>query len=304
MGGGDGVFEWSADASAAIRAERPLVALESTIISHGFPYPTNINVASRVEEIVRTAGAVPATIAIRDGRVRIGLDRQQMEFFGRATGVQKASRRDLPALIARAGNGATTVSATMLLAERAGIGVFATGGIGGVHRGGENSMDISADLSELAVSSVVVVCAGAKSILDIGLTLERLETLGVPVIGYQTDQFPAFYSRESGFPVPATANTLAELVDTVRAHRNLKLQGGLLIVNPLPAAHEISLVEMEPIIQQAEQERIAAGVTGSAATPFLLARIGELSDGRSIDANSALVYNNARLSGELAVALG
>ena len=298
------LFEWSTEAAAARDAGRPMVALESTIISHGLPYPTNVDVGKRIEQTVHDGGAVPATIAIRDGRIRIGLDAEQIEFFGHAQGVHKVSRRDIAPLLARGGNGATTVAATMLLAERAGIALFATGGIGGVHRGGAETLDISADLTELATSAVAVVCAGAKSILDIGLTLERLETLGVPVIGYQTDRFPAFYSRESGFAVPATCNSPSEVAEAMVIHKQLRAGGGMLIVNPVPADNEIPLSEMEPIITQAERERIERGVIGSEATPFLLARIGELTDGASIATNKALVYSNALLAAQVAVALG
>lgn len=297
------LFDWSPDVIVASKQKRPMVALESTIISHGLPYPTNIEVASEVEDIVRKAGAVPATIAIQQGRVQIGLDDAGLEFFARADGVIKASRRDLAALIARGGSGATTVAATMLLAERAGLQVFATGGIGGVHRNGEDSLDISADLYELSMSQVMVVCAGVKSILDIGRTLEHLETLGVAVIGYQTDQFPAFYSRESGFPVPARCDSIVELATAFRAQCSLGIASGLLVVNPIPLEHEIPRKEMEPIIEAAERERVERGITGSEVTPFLLARIADLSKGRSIRANRALIVHNAQLAAELSVEL-
>lgn len=297
------LFDWTLEARKAYEDGLPLVALESTIISHGLPYPTNIEVAREVEEVVRRAGATPATIAIQRGRVRIGLDDAGLEFFARADGVVKASRRDLPALIARSGSGTTTVAATMHLARCAGIHVFATGGIGGVHRGGEGSLDISSDLYELATTQVAVVCAGAKSILDIGRTLEQLETFGVTVVGYKTDQFPAFYSRESGFAVPARCDSATEIASVLESHRALDHRGGVLIANPIPIEHEIPRAEMEPIIEAADRERVERGIIGSEATPFLLGRIAELSKGKSLRANRALIVNNARLAAEVAAML-
>lgn len=298
-----GLFDFSEEVRAAREDGKPIVALESTIISHGFPYPANLEMARDVEGIVRSGGAVPATIAVQHGRIKVGLSEAECEFFARADGVAKASRRDLAVLVGRGGSGATTVAATAFIASCVGISSFATGGIGGVHRGGEDNLDISADLNELATSQVIVVCAGAKSILDIGLTLEYLETCGVAVVGYQTDHFPAFYSRESGFAVPTRCDSITELASIFDAQRALDCAGAMLVVNPIPVADEIPRAEMEPIIEAAERERLERNISGSEVTPFLLARIAELSAGKSIRANRALVANNVKLAAEIACSL-
>jgi pseudouridine-5'-phosphate glycosidase len=294
----------SPEVAGTLAAGGPVVALESTIISHGMPYPDNLATARAVEQVVRDAGAVPATIAVVDGRVRVGLDDAALERL--ASGgddVAKASRRDLPVLVARKATAGTTVAATMFLAHAAGIGVFATGGIGGVHRGVERTLDVSADLTELGATPVTVVCAGAKSILDLPRTLEVLETEGVPVIGIGTDEFPAFFSRESGLPVPHRVDTVAELAAVVVAHRDLGLTGGILVANPIPAAAAIPAAEITAWIEEALADADRLGVIGKDVTPYLLGRIVELTGGASLVANVALVKDNARLAAELAVAL-
>jgi pseudouridine-5'-phosphate glycosidase len=283
----------------------PVVALESTIISHGFPYPANVECALTAEQTARESGAVPATIAILGGRLTVGLTSAQIEHLARAgaQGVAKASRRDIAALVARRADGATTVAGTMLVAAMAGIRVFATGGIGGVHRGAQQTFDVSADLLELARTDVAVVCAGAKSILDIGLTLEVLETHGVPVIGYRTDEFPAFYTRLSGHGVDLRVDTAEEIAEILRAKRELGLGGGVVIANPIPAEHEIDPAWLDDITATALADAEESGVHGKQVTPFLLARIHELSGGASEEANKQLVYNNVRLAAEVAGAL-
>ncbi len=287
----------------ALAAGEAVVALESTIISHGMPYPENVETALRVEEEVRNAGAIPATIAILDGQLVAGLDQDQIELLGQlGQQVTKASRRDLPFLLTNGTPGATTVAATMIIAELAGIAVFATGGIGGVHRGAQDTFDISADLQELAQTNVAVVSAGAKAILDLPLTLEYLETYGVPVIGYGTDQFPAFYTRDSGIPVPFRLDAAEEIARVIHAKWSAELQGGLLVANPVPAAYSLDAGEMEALIQQAVSEADQQGVSGKETTPFLLARIKDLSAGRSLVTNIELVLNNARLGAAIAVA--
>ena len=292
------------DVAAALAAGHPVVALESTIISHGMPWPRNAETALAVEAVVREAGAVPATIAVIDGRLKAGLAPAQIERLGReGLAVAKASRRDLPLLVAQGRTGATTVAATMIVAAMAGIRVFATGGIGGVHRGAERSFDISADLQELARTPVAVVCAGIKSILDLGLTLEYLETHGVPVLGYGTAGLPAFYSRDSGFAVDARLDTPAEVADVLRAKWALGLGGGVVIANPIPEAHAMPRERIDAAIAQALAEAAAQGVHGKASTPFLLARVAELTGGQSLEANIALVKHNARLAAEVAGAL-
>jgi pseudouridine-5'-phosphate glycosidase len=294
----------SPEVAGTLAAAGAVVALESTIISHGMPYPDNLATARAVEQVVRDAGAVPATIAVVDGRVRVGLDDAALERL--ASGgdeVAKASRRDLPVLVARKATAGTTVAATMFLAHAAGIGVFATGGIGGVHRGVERTLDVSADLTELGATPVTVVCAGAKSILDLPRTLEVLETEGVPVIGIGTDEFPAFFSRESGLPVPHRVDTVAELAAVVAAHRDLGLPGGILVANPIPAAAAIPAAEITAWIEEALADADRLGVSGKDVTPYLLGRIVELTGGASLVANVALVKDNARLAAELAVAL-
>lgn len=291
------------EVAAALSGRRPVVALESTIITHGMPYPQNAATARAVEQVVREAGATPATIAVIDGRCRIGLDAATLDALANAPGALKASRRDLPGVVARGLSAGTTVAATMFLAARAGIAVFATGGIGGVHRGAEHSFDVSADLLELAASPVCVVCAGAKSLLDIPKTLEVLETHGVPVVGYRTDQFPAFFARSSGQPVDLRCDTPEEVARLVAAHRALGLRGGLLVGNPIPEEHALLGEAAEAAVAQAVAEAAAAKVGGKALTPFLLGRIVELTDGRSLTANIALIRHNARLAAEIAVAL-
>jgi pseudouridine-5'-phosphate glycosidase len=289
---------------AALQNGQPLVALESTIISHGMPYPKNVATALQVEAAVRESGAVPATIAVIGGQLRAGLSEAEIEYLGKkGTAVSKVSRRDLPVLVAREGDGATTVAATMIIAALAGIRVFATGGIGGVHRGAERTMDISADLQELARTNVAVVCAGAKSILDLRLTLEYLETMGVPVLGFQTDELPAFYTRTSGLLVDYRMESPAEVAQVLHTKLQLGLRGGAVIANPIPEAFAMPREEMERVIGQAIEEAGQQGVTGKALTPFLLSRIEQLTRGDSLQANIELVLNNARLAGAVSVAL-
>ena len=296
-------LSFSPEVAAARSAGKPLVALESTIISHGMPYPHNVAMACEVEQIIRDAGAVPATIAILDGKICIGLAPQQLDLLASAPGVMKVSRRDLPYALAQRRPGATTVAGTMICAELAGIGVFVTGGIGGVHRGGATSFDISADLQELARTSVAVVCAGVKSILDIGLTLEYLETHGVPVLSVGQSGFPAFFTRESGFEADFRLDTAAEQAAFIHTKWRLGLNGGVVIGVPVPAAAAMPGEEIEAITRLALQQAQAAGITGKAVTPFLLARIRDLSEGRSLATNIALVKNNARAGAALAHAL-
>lgn len=293
----------SEEVKSAIKNHQPVVALESTIISHGMPYPKNVETALNVEKIIRDHGAVPATIAILNGRLKVGLSRDEIEMLGKAGDVVKASRRDIPFIIAKGLNGATTVASTMILADLAGIRVFATGGVGGVHRGAETSFDISADLIELAQTNVAVICAGAKSILDIGLTLEYLETHGVPVVGYQTDELPAFYTSKSGFPVDYRVDSPQELALAIKAKWDLNLQGGLIVANPIPAAFEMDPNVINQAIAEAIRQQFAAGVKGKESTPFLLAKVKELTGGDSLDSNIQLVYNNAKVGAQLAVAL-
>ncbi|MCO8306378.1 pseudouridine-5'-phosphate glycosidase [Streptomyces sp. RKCA744] len=289
------------EVAQALRDGLPVVALESTIISHGMPYPQNVEMATGVEEIIRAEGAVPATIAVLHGTPRAGLDRADLELLATSPEVGKASLRDLAHVMARGGHGATTVASTMRLAALAGIRVFVTGGIGGVHRGAERSFDISADLTELATTPVAVVSAGVKSVLDIGLTLERLETLGVPVITYGTDDFPAFYSRVSGFRSPLRADSPEEIAAVMRAQWGLGMAAGLSIANPVPEAEEIPAERIDGIIERALAEMAEAGIGGKEATPYLLRRITELTAGESLRTNIALVRNNARLGARIAV---
>ena len=292
------------EVAAALAEGKPVVALESTIISHGMPYPKNVETALRVEQTIRDNGAVPATIAVIGGRLKAGLGREEIEYLGKAgRAVAKASRRDLPALVARGADGATTVTTTMIIAHMAGIRIFATGGIGGVHRGAETTMDISADLEELAQTPVMVVCAGAKSILDLGLTLEYLETKGVPVIGYGTDELPAFYTRRSGFGVDYRADSPEELAAMFRAQRDLGYRGGMLVTNPIPEEYAMPKEVIDAAIEQALAECEAQGVRGKETTPFLLARVVELTGGESLESNIRLVLNNAALAARTACAL-
>jgi pseudouridine-5'-phosphate glycosidase len=286
--------------AAALSAGKPAVALESTIISHGMPYPQNLETARGVEAIIRENGATPATIAILDGRLKVGLSDAEIERVARSPDMMKTSVRDMPVLVAQRGNGATTVASTMRIAAMAGIRVFATGGIGGVHRGAAKSMDISADLQEMAKSDVAVICAGAKSILDIGLTLEYLETLGVPVVTMGSDDFPAFYSRLSGHKSPFRADSAADIAGIMKAKWQMGLAGGIVIANPIPLADEIPGVEMDRQIHAALVEADTMGVKGKAVTPFLLQHVAAITEGRSLTANIALVRNNAKLAAAIA----
>ena len=293
----------SEEVKAAIANNQAVVALESTIISHGMPYPKNVETALNVEKIVRDNGAIPATIAILNGRLKVGLSPEEIEFLGKAPNVQKTSRRDIPFIIAKGLTGATTVASTMILAAMAGIKVFATGGIGGVHRGAETSFDISADLLELAQTDVAVVCAGAKSILDIALTLEYLETNGVPVVGYQTDELPAFYTSKSGFGVDYRVDTPKELAQALKTKWDLKLKGGMIVANPIPEAYEMDPKVINGAILEAVKQQNEQGVKGKESTPFLLAKVKELTGGDSLDSNIQLVYNNAKVGAQIAVEL-
>ena len=291
------------EVAEAIAQGKPVVALESTIISHGMPYPQNVETALQVEKIIRENGAVPATIAIIGGRLKAGLTPEEIEYFGKkGQAIAKASRRDLAVLCARGQDGATTVTTTMIIAHMAGISMFATGGIGGVHRGAETTMDISADLEELARTPVMVVCAGAKSILDLGLTLEYLETHGVPVIGYGTEELPAFYTRTSGFPVDYRVDTPEELAAAFRAQNDMALGGGMLVTNPIPEAYSMDPAVINGAIDQAVTECREKGIHGKGMTPFLLARLAELTGGDSLSSNIQLVYNNARVAAQTAAA--
>lgn len=293
----------STEVKEALANNQPVVALESTIISHGMPYPKNVETALTVEQIIRDQGAIPATIAILNGRLKVGLSHEEIEMLGKARDVVKASRRDIPFIIAKKLNGATTVASTMILAQLAGIKVFATGGIGGVHRGAETSFDISADLIELSQTDVAVVCAGAKSILDIGLTLEYLETHGVPVVGYQTDELPAFYTSKSGFGVDYRVDTAKEMAVALKSKWDLRLQGGVVVANPIPTEYEMDADMINRVIVQAVKEQDELGIKGKESTPFLLAKVKELTGGESLDSNIQLVYNNARLGAQIAVEL-
>lgn len=292
------------EVGAALKEGRPVVALESTIISHGMPYPQNVETARNVESIIRSEGAVPATIAVIGGKMKVGLSAQEIEYLGKkGMSVTKASRRDLPLLAAKGMDGATTVASTMIIAAMAGIKIFATGGIGGVHRGAETTMDISADLEELGRTDVTVVCAGAKSILDIGLTLEYLETKGVPVLGFGTDELPAFYCRESGFGVDYRVDTPEELAAAVKAKRDLGIHGGILVGNPIPKQYEMPKAMADRAIDIAVKKAEENGIKGKQLTPFLLALVKEMTGGMSLDSNIQLVYNNARVAAKTAVAL-
>ena len=293
----------SKEVQQALNEGRPVVALESTIISHGMPYPQNVETALAVEQIIRDSGAVPATVGIIGGKLTAGLSKEEIDYLGKTgTKIPKVSRRDLPVILSRKMDGATTVATTMIGAHKAGISVFATGGIGGVHRGAETTMDISADLEELAMTPVLVVCAGAKAILDLGLTLEYLETKGVPVIGYQTMELPAFYSRHSGFQVDYKLDTPKECADAFRALRTIG-NGGMLVTNPIPEQYAMDDTAIRAAIDQALGECAERGIRGKETTPFLLARVSELTGGDSLASNIQLVYNNARLAAKIAVEL-
>jgi pseudouridine-5'-phosphate glycosidase len=286
----------------ALAEHRPVVALESTIISHGMPYPDNVAMAREVEDIVRSHDVVPATIAVLHGVPRIGLDEEGLELLGAGRDVRKTSIRDLPYVVARGEHGATTVAATMRLAAMAGIRVFTTGGLGGVHRGAEHTMDISADLTELSRTPVTVVSAGVKSILDIGLTLEQLETLGVPVLGFGTDEFPAFYTRSSGYAVPLRVDSAEEVAAIMHAQDSLGLTAGISVANPIPPEHAIPHERIDAIIEQALADAAARGITGKDTTPYLLGRIVEITGGDSLKANIALVRHNAHIGAKIASA--
>ena len=290
----------SEEVISALKNKQPVVALESTIISHGMPYPKNVETALRVEETIRANGAIPATIGIIDGVAVIGMSPDEIEQFGKKTGIIKVSRRDLPVVFAKKLWGATTVSATMILAKEAGIEVFVTGGIGGVHRGAETTMDISADLQELAKTDVTVVCAGAKAILDLPLTLEYLETMGVPVLGYQTSELPCFYTRSSGLKVDYEINDYKEAAKIIFEKRNMKLSGGILITNPIPEEYEMDGNIINKAINDALKEMDELGIKGKESTPFLLKRITELTGGDSLESNIQLVLNNARVGANIA----
>ena len=292
------------EVAQAVAEGKPVVALESTIISHGMPYPQNVETALKVEQIIRDNGAVPATIAILGGRLKAGLTAEEIEYLGKqGQAVTKASRRDLAVLVARKADGATTVTTTMMIAHMAGIQIFATGGIGGVHRGAETTMDISADLEELASTPVMVVCAGAKSILDLGLTLEYLETHGVPVIGYGTKELPAFYTRKSGFEVDYRMDTPSEIAAAFHASQELGLKGGMLVTNPIPEEFAMDHDVINKAIDEAIAQANAQGIHGKATTPFLLAKVKELTGGDSLDSNIQLVFNNAKLAARTAAEL-
>jgi pseudouridine-5'-phosphate glycosidase len=292
------------EVAEALRAGKPVLALESTIISHGMPYPRNMETALQVENIVREQGAVPATIAILGGRLKVGLAPEEIETLGKlGLKVHKASRRDIPFLVSRKADGATTVASTMIIAALAGIRVFATGGIGGVHRGATETFDISADLQELAHTNVAVVCAGVKSILDIGLTLEYLESNGVPVVGYRTEEMPAFYTRESGFKVDYRADSPKEVAEALKAKWELGLNGGVIIANPIPAEYAMDPDIISAAIARAIAESEERGIKGKDITPFLLDRVQQITGGDSLDSNIQLVYNNARLGAEIAIEL-
>ena len=294
----------SPEVQQALADGKPVVALESTIISHGMPYPKNVETAMLVEKTIRENGAVPATIAIIGGRLKAGLSPEEIEYLGKSgRKVAKVSRRDLAAIVARGADGATTVTTTMIIAHMAGFKVFATGGIGGVHRGAETTMDISADLEELAGTPVMVVCAGAKSILDLGLTLEYLETKGVPVIGYGTDELPAFYTRSSGFGVDYRVDTPAQLAAMFKAQQELGMKGGMLVTNPIPEQYAMDKAVIDAAIEQAVAESKEQGIHGKETTPFLLARVVELTGGDSLESNIQLVLNNAIVASKTAAEL-
>ena len=296
-------FEISPSVQAALKDKKPIVALESTIISHGMPYPQNVETALKVEACVRENGAIPATIAIINGKMKAGLSMDEIEILGKqGQSVAKVSRRDMPMIIAQGLNGATTVASTMIIAQLAGIKIFATGGIGGVHRGAGETFDVSADLQELAQTNVAVVCAGVKSILDIGLTLEYLETHGIPVIGFKTDDFPAFFTRKSGFYVDYCANTEGVIAGMLQVKWAIPLQGGVVIANPVPFEFEANPDIINEAIEKALSEADKQGIKGKAITPFLLSRIEQITEGASLKTNIQLVMNNAALAARIAKA--
>ncbi|MEG0132812.1 MAG: pseudouridine-5'-phosphate glycosidase [Clostridium sp.] len=287
----------------ALKEGKPVVALESTIISHGMPYPKNVETALKVESIIRENGAVPATIAILDGVLKVGLTKDEVEFLGKTPGVLKTSRRDIPFIVANKLHGATTVATTMIIAALAGIKVFATGGIGGVHRGAEHTMDISADLEELGMTDVAVICAGCKSILDIGLTREYLETKGVPVVGFQTEELPAFYTRKSGFKVDYKADNEEVIARALKSKWDLGLKGGMVVANPIPEEFEMDYDTINNAIDAAVKEADEKGIKGKESTPFLLGKVKEITGGSSLESNIQLVFNNAKVGARIAVEL-
>ncbi|WP_346886483.1 pseudouridine-5'-phosphate glycosidase [Clostridium sp. UBA4395] len=291
------------EVKAALIEGKPVVALESTIISHGMPYPKNVETALKVESIIRENGAIPATIAILEGKLKVGLTTEEVEFLGKTPGVIKTSRRDIPFIVANKLNGATTVASTMIIAALAGIKVFATGGIGGVHRGAAQTMDISSDLEELAMTDVAVVCAGCKSILDIGLTREYLETKGVPVVGFQTEELPAFYTRKSGFKVDYKVDSEEILAKALKAKWDLGLEGGMVVANPIPEEFEMDYDTINNAIETAVKEAEEKGIVGKESTPFLLSKVKEITGGSSLESNIQLVFNNAKVGAKLAVEL-
>lgn len=296
-------LEFTAEVTEALAAGKPVVALESTIISHGMPYPQNVEMANQVEQVIRDQGAIPATIAIMNGKLKVGLTAADIEALAKeGQNAAKVSRRDVPFIVASKKIGATTVASTMIIAEMAGIKIFATGGIGGVHRGAETSFDISADLEELSQTNVAVICAGIKSILDLGLTLEYLETKGVPVIGYQTDSLPAFYARSSAHNVDYNMQTPADIASALKVKWDIGLSGGAIIANPVPEAEAMPEAEINQYIDQALKEADEQNIVGKLATPFLLARVSELTEGKSLATNIALVLNNAKLAAQIAIA--
>jgi len=297
-------IEYSKEVANAIENNLALVALESTIISHGMPYPENVHTALNCENIIKDAGAVPATIAILNGKLKVGLSKEEIDFLGKeGVKIQKTSRRDIAYNVANNINGATTVSATMYIASLANIAIFATGGIGGVHRGAETTMDISADLEELAMTDVAVVSAGAKSILDLGLTLEYLETKGVPVIGYKTEFLPAFYNAESEFKVNFKIDTPLEIAQVIKTKTDLGLKGGTLITNPVPSDMSMDKEVIDNVINDAIKEMDLSGIKGKETTPFLLSKIASITEGKSLETNIALVYNNCKLASEISIEL-
>ncbi|GAB6189816.1 pseudouridine-5'-phosphate glycosidase [Marinitoga arctica] len=299
----DKYLEISEEVKSALRENKPVVALESTIISHGMPYPQNVETALNVEQIIRENGAIPATIAIINGKLKAGLSKEEIEYLGKkGREVLKVSRRDIPYVISKKLDGATTVAGTMIVASIAGIKVFATGGIGGVHRNAQETFDISADLQELANTNVAVVCAGAKSILDLGLTLEYLETFGVPVIGYKTVELPAFYTRKSGFNVNYRLDTPEEIAEFLKVKWELNLNGGAVIANPIPEEYQMDFDEISKAIETALEEAEKLGIKGKDTTPFLLEKIKEITGGKSLESNIQLVYNNAKLAAQIATA--
>lgn len=296
------LLRFSPEVRQALIDHRPIVALESTIISHGMPYPQNVKMANNVESIIRREGAVPATIAILDGEIRIGLESKDLEYLAQAKDVVKVSRRDLASVVASKKTGATTVAATMICAHLAGIEFFVTGGIGGIHRGYEETLDVSADLEELGMTEVTVICAGAKSILDLPRTMEYLETKGVPVIGYQTDELPAFFTRSSGIKLEMRMDSPVEIAQFLATKKLLGLKGGVLIANPIPQEHQLDRDFINEVIDSSIQEAQTKGITGKAVTPFLLGNIVNRTEGKSLNANLELVYNNAKVGAQLAVA--